>query len=382
MQRLQLALAALLIVGANLAQAQAPGIDGSRPPPNTFTAGAEALFWWFNDSPAPVPLVTDAVLTVPNVQTYLGGQSIDTGMHAGFRLSAAYTASDRLGFEGNVLYVPTRTTSRSVSSSGKLGSIDLVLPYLDAQTGLETGTELSLAPTYRGSATEELSSNLLGAELDATWALPPAGAWQLDAIGGLRYLRLRETYTFTTSSPYIPPFPVDTWDTTDRFEATNSFYGAQLGLRARYDQGPWFGAGAVKVALGGMVQAVDVSGSVATNDYTNYTANQTFTGGYFALPTNIGSHSRTQFAVVPEVSLNVGYRITPSASLFVGYSLLYASNVVRPGNQVNRTINTTQSTSYTEDPAPRLVGPAQPAFAFNDSAFWAQGVNVGVAIRF
>ncbi|MFO1395481.1 MAG: BBP7 family outer membrane beta-barrel protein [Burkholderiales bacterium] len=380
MSRLPLPIVALLLVGAATAHAQTPATDIARVSP--ITLGAEALFWWFNDSPAPVPLVTNAVLTVPNLQTYLGGQSIDTGMHPGFRLSAAYATGDRLGFEGSVLYLPTRTTSRSVSSSGKIGSVDLILPYLDAQTGIENGTELSFAPTFAGSATEALSSNLLGAEVNATWALPRADALQVDVIGGLRYLRLRETYTFTTSSPYIPPFPVDIWDTTDRFAATNSFYGAQLGVRARFDQGPWFGAGSAKVALGGMVQEVDVSGSVATNDYTNYTSVQTFTGGYFALPTNIGNYSRTQFAVVPELSLKVGYRVTPSASLFVGYSLLYASNVVRPGNQLNRTVNTTQSTSYTEDPTPRLVGPAQPAFAFNDSSFWAQGVNMGVAIRF
>ena len=241
---------------------------------------------------------------------------------------------------------------------------------------------MSFAPTYSGSATEELASSLAGAELNAVWALPPSGTWQVDVVGGFRYLRLRETYTFTTSSPYIPPFPVDIWDTTDRFEATNSFYGAQVGLRARIADGPWFGTGTAKVALGAMAQAVDISGSLVTNDYTGDGSTQTFSGGYFALPTNIGNHSRTQFAVVPEVNLNVGYRITPAASLFVSYSLLYASNVVRPGNQINRTVNTTQSTSYTEDPNARLAGPAQPSFAFNGSSFLAQGVNVGVAIRF
>lgn len=382
MNRLNFSLVVFLLLSATPAQAQAAGGAGSGSSPGTFTIAAEGLFWWFNDSPAPVPLVTSGVLGVANVQTYLGGQSLDTGMHPGFRITAGYLTTDRFGWEGNVFYIPTRTTSRSVSSSGQIGSTNLILPYLDAQSGTQNGTELSLAPTYSGSATEELSSGLLGAELNAAWALPPSGSWRADVIGGFRYLRLRETYTFTTSSPYIPPFPVDIWDTTDRFEATNSFYGAQVGLRARYDQGPWFGAGTAKIALGGMVQAVDVAGSLVTNDYTGSAATQSFSGGYFALPTNIGNYSRTQFAAVPEVNLNVGYRITPSASVFVAYSFVYASSVVRPGNQINRTVNTTQSTSYTEDPAARLVGPAKPSFAFNDSAFWAQGVNVGVAIRF
>ncbi len=131
-----------------------------------------------------------------------------------------------------------------------------------------------------------------------------------------------------------------------------------------------------------MVQKVDVNGSLVTNDYTNFGPTVTYPGGYFALPTNIGSYSHTAFAVVPEVALNVGYRITPAVSLFAGYSFIYASSVVRPGNQISRNINWTQSTSYTEDPNAKLKGPALPTFQSNDSSFWAQGFNVGLAVRF
>ena len=69
-------------------------------------------------------------------------------------------------------------------------------------------------------------------------------------------------------------------------------------------------------------------------------------------------------------------------SVFVGYTFLYTNNVLRPGNQINRTINTSQDTAYTEDPAAKLQGPAQPTFKFNSSDFWAQGINVGLAFRF
>jgi hypothetical protein len=204
----------------------------------------------------------------------------------------------------------------------------------------------------------------------------------MDAIGGFRYLRLKESYSFTTNSSYNPPYPNDIWYTNDDFDTTNNFYGAQAGLRASIDQGGFFATGIAKVALGAMVQKVDINGSLVTNDYTNFGPTVTYPGGYFALPTNIGSYSHTAFAVVPEVALNAGYRITPSVSLFAGYSFVYASNVVRPGNQISRNINWTQSTSYTEDPNAKLRGPALPTFQFNDSSFWAQGFNVGLAVRF
>jgi len=369
----------LLSLCAGIASAQAPSTPAAA---GQFTVGAELLIWWFKDSPTPVPLVTDGTVGEPDTQVFLGGGGVNTGANPGFRITAAYGLSERSTLEGNVFYIPTRSTSASVASTGKLGSIDLIIPYFDAVTNQETGTEISLAPVYRGGASTELTNNLLGAELNATWALAPSGAWRMDAIGGFRYLRLRETYSFTSESPYNPPFPQDIWLTNDNFDTSNNFYGAQVGLRALIDQGSFFASGTVKVALGAMVQKVDINGSLVTNDFTDFGPTVTYPGGYFALPTNIGSYSHTAFSVVPEVALNLGYRITPSASLFLGYSFIYASNVVRPGNQINRTINTTQSTAYTEDPNAKLAGPAQPTFQLKDSAFWAQGINVGLAVRF
>ena len=61
--------------------------------------------------------------------------------------------------------------------------------------------------------------------------------------------------------------------------------------------------------------------------------------------------------MVPEIGFNLGYRITPQATVYVGYSLLYASNVARPGDQINRNINPTQTVSYGNDPPVMPVGP-------------------------
>jgi hypothetical protein len=101
-------------------------------------------------------------------------------------------------------------------------------------------------------------------------------------------------------------------------------------------------------------------------------------GGYFAAPTNIGERTRTVFAVVPEAGLNVGYRLTPWMSIVAGYTFLYASDVVRAPQQINRTVN------YSSFNAPPGVptGPQEPAFKFKSSSFWAQGLNVGIALGF
>ena len=361
------------------AMAQTPATTAQAGP---FSLSAEALVWWFKHSPAPVPLVTDGIIGQPGTTVLLGGKDLDTGANPGFRLTAGYAVSDRWGVEGSFFYILPRSTDKSVSSSGQIGSTDLIVPFFDVTTNRENGTELSFSPIYRGTAKEELENSLLGAELNGTWAVVPDGPIRVSLLGGFRYLRLRETYTSTTSSPLIPPFPEDIWNTKDKFDATNNFYGPQIGVRGRFDWGRFFVSGALKFAMGAMVQSVDVSGSLLTNDFSNFGPTQTFPGGYFALPTNIGSHKRTVFAVVPEVGLTLGFQLTRWASVFAGYSFLYTNNVARPGNQIDRSINPTQSVAWVGEPPVALQGVAEPTFKFKGSDFWAQGINVGLGFRF
>ena len=269
------ALLASTATGAALAQgATAPMGSDSR-----WSVSAEALFAWFKSSPTPVPIITDSYADAPGVNVLLGGGSVDTNPNAGFKLTGAYRIDSRLGVELSGFYIPTRTTSSSVSSTGQPGSIDLLLPFFDVTINQENVTEISFWPEYRGSAQATLSNNLGGGELNVTWAMPPQDAWRVDLLGGFRFLQLRESYTITTSSPYNPPNPVDIWNTTDSFDARNRFYGLQVGARAAYDQGPWVGSVSGKLALGTMQQRVSVNGFLETNDYNNYGPTQTFSGG-------------------------------------------------------------------------------------------------------
>lgn len=348
-----------------------------------FTLSAEAMLVWFKSSPTPVPLITDDYVNSPTANVLLGGGSVDTNPNAGFKLTGTYRIDSRWGVELTGFYVPSRSTTSSVSSSGEAGSVDLLLPFFDVTTGQESYSEISYSPQWRGYAQATLDNNLGGFELNATWSNPQPGAWKIDWLGGLRFLQLRETYTVQTSSPYIPPYPSgDIWNTTDSFDARNRFLGVQVGARAFYDSGPWVGSAMGKIALGSMQQRVSINGFLETNDFNGYGATQTFTSGYFALPSNSGDHSRNEFAVVPEIALNVGYRLTPQATVYVSYSFLYASSVVRPGEQINRNINPTQSLAYGGDPPVQPVGARQPTFSFNTTDFWAQSVSLGFAYRF
>jgi hypothetical protein len=225
------AVVSLLFV-AEGASAQTTGTPGATAGP--FTVSAEALLWWFKGNATP-PLVSDGLLGEPGTKVLVGGDDVNTNPNAGFRLNAAYALTERWGVESSVFYVPPRSTSRSASSSGQIGSPDLFIPFVDVTLPGENVTALSSAGFFSGRATETLRNSLLGAELNATMRVP--GPWRLDVLGGFRYLRLHESYTFSTDSPNIPPEPLDVFQTKDRFDATNNFYGAQLGVRAATDRG-------------------------------------------------------------------------------------------------------------------------------------------------
>jgi len=370
-------LAASMALGGADAAAQAATSEES-----TLSLQAEALVWWQKDSPTPVPLVSDGLYGQAGTNILLGGGEVDIDPAPGLRLAASYALDNRLRLEGSFFFLGEQSSSASVESSGQIGSVDLLLPFYDVTLNRESVTELSYAPAYRGSAREEFSNNLMGLEAGVAWALPSSGGWNLDLLGGLRWLQLKEDHSISTSSPWNPPNPADIWQTRDSFDTSNNFYGAQIGARASYDQDNWVVSGVAKLGLGVMNQEVDINGSLVTNDFTRDGATQTFPGGYFALPTNIGSHSQSEFAVIPEVQLSLGYRLTPTATIFASYSFLYADNMLRPGNQIDRRINPTQSVSYVGEPPVALAGSAQPSATLNTSSYWAQGLSVGLKVEF
>jgi hypothetical protein len=132
-----------------------------------------------------------------------------------------------------------------------------------------------------------------------------------------------------------------------------------------------------KVALGDTHQEVSVNGTTDFVDPGVAPVRQQ--GGLLALPTNIGVYSRDQFSVVPEIGFNIGRQLTDHLRLFAGYTLLYWTNVVRPGDQIDSGVNPTQLPTAT-GPSP-LVGDARPAFAFHNTDLWAQGINLGAEFR-
>jgi hypothetical protein len=224
----------------------------------------------------------------------------------------------------------------------------------------------ALAGTFNSS----LRSSLWGAEGNLRSNLCCGCNWFVDGIIGFRALGLNEDLIVSENLIVVRGANAgNTFQVTDLFSTRNNFYGGQLGLVSEWRRGRWSLDLKTKVALGSTHQVAEINGSTVINGTP-------FTGGLLALPSNIGRFSRDFFTWAPEVGLNLGYQFTPHLRGYVGYNFLYWSDVLRPGNQIDRVVNVNQL------PPAIPGGPARPAFTFNGSDFWAQGVNFGLEFRY
>jgi hypothetical protein len=82
------------------------------------------------------------------------------------------------------------------------------------------------------------------------------------------------------------------------------------------------------------------------------------------------------------VQFKIGYQILRNLSGFIGYDFLYWNQVVRPGSQVDQTVDTRQvptSSAYGGFPFPKITAPEA---LFNRTDFWAQGLTFGMELTY
>jgi hypothetical protein len=147
-----------------------------------------------------------------------------------------------------------------------------------------------------------------------------------------------------------------TFDLTDRFTTENNFHGGEVGFVADFYQDIFTFEVLAKIALGNIQRTTTVSGeSIVT-------------------PPPLG-HTNHDFAVFPEIGLNLKVALTQSTSFTAGYSLLMLNEVARSGEQIDAVINTSQIGWGV------LVGEGRPSPLFADSDFWILGVQLGLLIE-
>jgi hypothetical protein len=373
-----------------------------------FYGSVEYLNWWTKGQALP-PLVTTSPATLPqdqqgvlgpNTTVLFGGNTLSALSQPGGRFTLGYWLGPCpcWAVEGSGFFLAERTRVFDANSNQfpVLGR-----PVQIANLGNMEGRELTATPginlgdvvASRGSIHIDTPLNFSGAELNVRRRLCCNDCWSLDLLAGYRHLSLNEGLHIQEDSfvlippppppPIFPPVAIGPGDhavVIDRFDTHNEFNGGQIGVSGEYRWGRLYVGGTAKVALGVVHQVIDINGS--TTLISGATGAVTSVGaGILAGPSNSGHFTRDRFAVAPELTLKLGYQLSDNIRAFVAYDFLYLSRVVRPGDQVDRAVDANKVPFFTNFVLPNPPSP-RPIVPFRTSDFWAQGVSVGLEVRY
>jgi Putative beta barrel porin-7 (BBP7) len=376
------------------------GSDDSGSAVPRVTASAEYLMWWIKSDRPAMPLLTTggagggalgasdtAVLfrlsDLPKDVPYNGGR---------FALGLWATQDAKVGLDIAFFFLQQRDFTFGAGSNAT-GSPLLSVPYFDQNPAINgpSFSQISVPGVLVGHVEAVSTIRLWGMEADFKANLFRSEGLSVNALLGYRQADLRETFGFTqdvTRTVGIPLLSLDgnsipagdSLQIADRFGTHNAFYGCDIGLRTTWSP---FSKVAVdlttKIALGAVSQKLDVSGST-TQLSPGGAPVASVPGGLFALPAlNLGTISHSDCAVLPEVAIRLRYSVTDWMDVSVGYDFLYWNNVIRPGDQVPSTINS----SFSPSQVPFANGgPLAPLPTFHRTDFSVQGFNFGLELRF
>lgn len=351
----------------------------------------EFLLWFIKSARFPALVTTGSFtelrpgsLDSADTQVLYGRGGMDYQDRLGGRFTVGYWLdSEQIwGIQANYFFVRGRALGQDFSSPG---SPVLARPFFNTAEGLQDSSLITFPGIASGAVVIDAPSFLQGAETNLNVALWIGEHARWDALLGVRYLNLSESLNIhgTTLIEVAPqyqgfgiPFDGNTIDVRDSFQTRNHFYGGQAGGRLEFHRGR-FGVEFVgKVALGVSHRIVNIQGSTEIN--TQPAVNQD--AGLYAVASNRGRHSSNAFAVVPEVGATLTFQLTERITLFGGYSILYWSNVLRPGDQIDQAVNPNLiPTSATFGAA---GGALRPEFPTRATDFYAHGAHFGFEFRY
>ncbi len=388
-------------------------------PPGWLWLRGEYLLWWTDGMYLP-PLVTTSpsgtsaanagVLGQSGTQILYGDETILEDSRSGFRLSFGgfLGPQRRLAWEGEYFDVGDIDSNYSASADGtgspilarpffninprNVGTGALLPPVLEdsqlvSYPGILTGTvDVSSYSRFNGAAGRfRLNCCCMGNDFGSRCGscngnglcqrcgYPPYK--KIDFTVGYRYFGLREGLTIEEDLTSLQTNNAGRFQISDQFSTRNDFNGGELGTVVEWGWDRWTLEALMRVAIGGTRQQVKIAGQTTISPFVSNA--ETYPGGLLAQPSNIGTYSRNEFTMIPEIGTTLGFYLTPRMRFVVGYNLIYWSGVVRPGDQIDRDVNPDQLA----EPISPLVGPLRPEFAFQSSNFWAQGLNLGLDYR-
>jgi hypothetical protein len=353
-------------------------------PEGRIWASAELLLWWTKGQGVP-PLVTSGtgvnnpgVLGQPGTSVLFGDARLGEEMRVGVRTRLGFWLDEcqNWGVEGSFLYLGESSTSFSHCCT--VGDV-LGRPFNNVAINAPDAELVCLPGVVTGCVDIRAVSDFYSADANIRRNLCCSCASRVDFVIGFRYAHLSDSLEIAESLTNLDATRGaigEGFAVQDNFRATNNFYGGQIGFAGEVRSGAIFIDWRALFAAGTTFRQIVIAGATTFLDPVVGGNPVTQPGGLLAQPSNIGTYNNSNFSFIPEVNANIGYAITPYFRTYVGYTFMYWTNVARAGEQINLNLDPNQ--------LPSRTGPGtgtQPTFILRTNDFWAQGVNLGVQLR-
>ncbi|CAN5135887.1 hypothetical protein BH11PLA2_BH11PLA2_22930 [soil metagenome] len=340
---------------------------------------AEFLMWWVNAGKIPVLATTAGArmfgyLGEPGTTLLLGPGDFGDTYRNGIRLRAGTWLDDcqTCGLDASIFALGQRTTSADFDSAQHP---TIARPFFAPNFNREFSELVAFPGLSTGHLNVTLKSDLWGADINFRKGITNECDRTCEWFLGYRYLQLKEKLTITENlvAQQNAPDPVGTTIVVrDQFGVTNSFNGGQVGGALSRRWGNYSVSARGSIALGTTHQELEIEG----NQVRTRPGEQpvTFTGGLYAVGPNLGTFTRDRFSVLPEATVNLGYYVRPNLKMYVGYNFMTLTNVIRPGDQIDRVIDLTYIPNA---PNVAFSGQARPQPLFKQSDLLVQGIQFG-----
>ena len=343
------------------------------PPGPRFWGSFEYLLWRSKGASVP-PLVVAVAGSTPTIHqaVVVSDNTINGGLQSGFRLTGGMWLDKPRG-TGVVASYLSFLESGDVTTYLSGPGVVLARPFIDANRGVPALFQLSTpAGTTDGAATVRTNFDAESFEVNMLRRGPAMIGEEMHWVMGVRYINLEESLAIEAIS--------DTGGlragSFDRFSTRNNFYGAQVGGRWNFTRNNFTVDVTLKLGLGGMGQEAVVAGGSTVVMASGTRIERP--GGLLALGSNIGDYDRTKIVLLRDFSISVGYCLMENVTLRLGYDMLWLSNVLRPGEQIDQRVNPTLLPFSARPPA----GVLRPEYRHNGESFYLHGISLGLAVQF
>ncbi len=344
---------------------------------------AAYLLMWQDASRIPL-LATTAdkpqfgFLGQPGTTKLLGPDRFGDSQRNGLRLrgGAWFSSEEQFGVEASYTTF-SKTTDRVRFDSQQFPTI--ARPIYVPNIGGEFAELVAFPGLSHGNLTVAQTSDLWGAEFNVRSRLPSVADSRWEGLAGYRHWNLSERLTITEIliAERNAPVPIGTSvEIQDRFAVRNQFHGGQVGLHGSRDFGAMSFDARGTVAVGATREEIEITG--VQHRVQPGQARETFNGGLLAAGPNLGRFVNERISVVPEGNASIGWNITTRLKAYVGYNVVVWTNVARPGDQIDRTVDLRFVPN-----APQLVptNVERPSVPFIRADFLVHGLQFGMQGR-